>query len=105
GVLPRAALALGLRAGTFGTGPGRVPAQEFWRSASFETRGGVLGQGELWVTSRLLSTTGASILAFFLFVAGLILVTGATLAGALRATSSGMLGTGRALRRSTDELR
>ncbi len=100
-----AALTLALAAGTLGLGPGRVPAHAFWRSASFETRGGVLGQAELWVSSHLLSTLGASILAVFLFIAGVILVTGATLAGAIRATGTGMAGTGRALRRSTDELR
>ena len=100
-----AALTLALAAGTLGLGPGPVPPHEFWRAASFETRGGVLGQAELWVSSHLFSTLGASILAVFLFIAGLILVTGATLAGAIRATGSGVAGTGRALRRSTDELR
>ncbi len=100
-----AAVTLALAAGTFGIGPGPAPAHEFWHSAAMQARGGVLGQGEFWVTSRLLSTVGASILAFFLFVAGLILVTGATLAGAIRATGSGVAGTSRALRRSTDELR
>ncbi len=99
------ALTLGLAAGTLRLGPGRIPPHEFWRAASFETRGGLLGQAELWVSSHLISTLGASILAVFLFIAGLILVTGATLAGAIRATGSGVAGTGRALRRSTDELR
>jgi S-DNA-T family DNA segregation ATPase FtsK/SpoIIIE len=100
-----AAITLALAAGTLGIGPGPVPAHEFWQPTAFETRGGVLGQGELWVTSHLFSTLGASILAVFLFVAGVILVTGATLAGAIRATGTGVIGTGRALRRSTDELR
>ena len=100
-----AALTLALAAGTLGIGPGPVPAHEFWHSAAFEARGGVLGQAELWVTSHLFSTLGASILAVFLFAAGVILVTGATLAGAIRATGAGVAGTGRALRRSTDDLR
>ncbi len=73
--------------------------------AAFETRGGVVGQGELWVASHLFSTLGAHILAVFLFVAGLILVTGATLAGVIRATGAGVAGTSRALRRSTEDLR
>ena len=38
----------------------------------------------------------------FLFVAGLILVTGATLAGIVRTTGAGVAGTTRALRRSTE---
>ncbi|MGO9819350.1 MAG: DNA translocase FtsK [Solirubrobacteraceae bacterium] len=100
-----AALTLALAAGTLGLGPGPVPAHAYWQATSFETRGGAVGQGELWVTSHLVSTLGASILAVFLFVAGVILVTGATLAGAIRATGTGVAGTGRALRRSTDDLR
>jgi DNA segregation ATPase FtsK/SpoIIIE, S-DNA-T family len=97
-----AALTLALAAGM--VGPGAATAAAFWHPASFEARGGVLGQAELWTSSHLLSTLGAHILAVFLFVAGLILVSGATLAGVVRATGAGVLGTSRALRRSTEEL-
>jgi DNA segregation ATPase FtsK/SpoIIIE, S-DNA-T family len=99
-----AALTLALAAGTLGLGPGAAPAREIWRSASFEARGGVVGEAELWVSSHLSSMLGANILAVFLLAAGLILVSGATLAGVLRVTGAGVLGTGRALRRSTEEL-
>jgi len=99
-----AAITLALAGGTLGLGPGPASAREFWRAASLERRGGVIGQSELWVISHLFSATGADILAVFLLVAGLILVSGATLAGVLRATGAGMLGTSRALRRSTEEL-
>jgi S-DNA-T family DNA segregation ATPase FtsK/SpoIIIE len=99
-----AALTLALAAGTLGLGPGPVPAHYFWRAASFERRGGVIGQGELWATTHLLSVTGADIVAVFLLIAGLILVSGATLAGVLRFTGAGVVGTSRALRRSTEEL-
>jgi S-DNA-T family DNA segregation ATPase FtsK/SpoIIIE len=98
------ALTLALAAGTLGLGPGPTPAHEFWHSAAYESRGGVVGQGELWVISHLFSTLGANILAVFLLIAGLILVTGATLAGIVRATGAGVAGTSRALRRSTEEL-
>jgi S-DNA-T family DNA segregation ATPase FtsK/SpoIIIE len=98
------ALTLALAAGTLGLGPGPTPAHEYWRSAAYESRGGVVGQGELWVISHLLSTLGANILAVFLAIAGLILVSGATLAGIVRATGAGVAGTSRALRRSTEEL-
>jgi len=97
-------ITLALAAGTLGVGPGPVPSSEFWRASMFETRGGVVGQGELWVTSHLISTAGADILAVFLFTAGLILVTGATLAGIVRATGAGVAGTTRALRRSTENM-
>jgi DNA segregation ATPase FtsK/SpoIIIE, S-DNA-T family len=97
-----ASTTLALAAGTLGVGPGQLHGTEFWRSTAFEDRGGVLGQGELWVTSHLISTLGADILAVFLFAAGLILVTGATLAGVVRATGAGVAGTTRVIRRSTE---
>ena len=91
-----------LAAGTLGIGPGALHGAAFWRAAAFEDRGGVVGQGELWVTSHLISTLGADILAVFLFVAGLILVTGAGVAGVVRATRAGVAGTTRVIRRSTE---
>jgi S-DNA-T family DNA segregation ATPase FtsK/SpoIIIE len=99
-----AALTLALAAGTFGLGPGAIGAHGFWHPAAFKARGGAIGQAELWVTSHLLSTVGAHIVAVFLFVAGLILVSGATLASVIRATGAGVAGTSRALKRSTEEL-
>src|ERR1700759_2931154 len=99
-----AALTLMLAAGTLGLGPGATPAGQFWHAAAFERRGGVVGQAEFWVMSHLLSTLGADILAVFLLVAGLILVSGATLATVVRATGAGVVGTGRAVRRSTDSV-
>ncbi|HUA03872.1 MAG TPA: DNA translocase FtsK [Solirubrobacteraceae bacterium] len=93
-------ITLALAAGTLGVGPGRVPSASFWQASLFERRGGVLGQGELWVTSHLISNVGADILAVFLFIAGLILVTGAGVAGVVRAGRAGVAGTTRVLRRS-----
>jgi S-DNA-T family DNA segregation ATPase FtsK/SpoIIIE len=104
GVCLTVALTLALAAGTLGVGPGPLTARVFWRATSFETRGGVIGQAELWATSHLLSRVGADILAVFLFIAGVILVSGATLAGAIRGAGTGVAGTGRALRRSTGDL-
>jgi DNA segregation ATPase FtsK/SpoIIIE, S-DNA-T family len=99
-----ASITLALAAGTLGVGPGAVAGARFWQAASFEDRGGIVGQSELWVTSHLISTLGADILAVFLFAAGLILVTGATLAGVVRATGVGVAGTTRAIRRSTGSM-
>jgi DNA segregation ATPase FtsK/SpoIIIE, S-DNA-T family len=98
-----AALTLGLASGTLGMGPGRLPDPQFWRAAGFESRGGIIGQAELWVASHLLSFTGADILAGFLLVTGLILVTGATIASAVRVTGMRVADTGRVLRRSTGD--
>jgi DNA segregation ATPase FtsK/SpoIIIE, S-DNA-T family len=99
-----AASTLALAAGTLGVGPGRTPAAVFWHPAAFKARGGVVGQAELWVVSHLFSTLGAHILAVFLFLAGVILVSGATLASVVRMTGAGVAGTSRALRRHTEEL-
>jgi DNA segregation ATPase FtsK/SpoIIIE, S-DNA-T family len=96
-----AALTLALAAGTLGLGPGRAPHGHLWQASALEARGGIVGEAQLWVVSHLISTLGAHILAVFLFIAGLILVTGATLASVIRATRAGMAGTSRALRRST----
>ncbi len=99
-----ASITLALAAGTLGIGPGALHGAAFWRAAAFEDRGGVVGQGELWVTSHLISTLGADILAVFLFVAGLILVTGAGVAGVVRAGRVGVAGTTRVIRRSTESM-
>ena len=96
------AITLALAAGTLGVGPGALHGTDFWRAPLFEDRGGIVGQAELWVTSRLISTLGADILAVFLFVAGVILVTGAGVAGVVRATRAGVVGTTRVIRRSTE---
>ena len=97
-----AAITLALAAGTLGIGPGMLHGAAFWRATAFEDRGGVVGQGELWATSHLISALGADILAVFLFAAGLILVTGAGVAGVVRATRVGVAGTTRVIRRSTE---
>jgi S-DNA-T family DNA segregation ATPase FtsK/SpoIIIE len=105
------ATSLALAAGTLGVGPGAAPAHTFWHPVAFEARGGIVGESELWLASHLVSTIGADILAVFMFIAGLMLVSGATVAGVLRATGMGVAettrfagGAGRALKRSTEEL-
>jgi len=95
-----AALALAFAAGTLGIGPGHASAVDFWRAHAFERRGGLIGQLELWVAMHLLSSTGADILAIFLLLAGLILLSGATLASLIRATSTRAQRTGERLLRS-----
>lgn len=52
------ALTLGLAAGTLGLGPGAAPAHAFWRASAFESRGGVVGQAELWAVTHLISMLG-----------------------------------------------
>ncbi len=96
-----AALTLILAAGTLGIGPGMARGHEFWQPHAFESRGGAVGQAELWLASHLISTLGAQILSIFLLIAGLLLVSGATVAGVIRMTGEGVAESSRALRRTT----
>jgi DNA segregation ATPase FtsK/SpoIIIE, S-DNA-T family len=99
-----AALTLALASGMLGLGPGQLHGHAFWHVAAFQRRGGILGQGEFWLASHLLSAAGAEILAVFLLLVGLLLVTGAGAAGIVRMAGDGFAGTTRALRRTTEEL-
>ncbi|HEX4115728.1 MAG TPA: DNA translocase FtsK 4TM domain-containing protein, partial [Solirubrobacteraceae bacterium] len=53
---------------------GDARGRGFWSATYFRAHGGVLGQAELWAASRLIGTTGAHILAVFLLLAGVILL-------------------------------
>jgi S-DNA-T family DNA segregation ATPase FtsK/SpoIIIE len=85
-----AASCLGLEVGTLGFGPGD--------GAPVAERGGHLGQVMADASTRLFSDVGAHILAIFLFCAALLLLTGATVAGVLRATGEQVVETARTLR-------
>ena len=76
-----------------------------WRADALRDRGGALGEALFWGASSLFSTVGAHILAVFLFLAGVLLLTGASVAGVLRTTSSGVADTTRALRRTAETAR
>jgi DNA segregation ATPase FtsK/SpoIIIE, S-DNA-T family len=93
-----AALTLALAGGTFGLGPPGV-RDGYWNAPYFEPRGGIVGDALLYVVATAVSTIGAHILAVFLFVAGVLLLTGASIAGMLRATGSGLADTTRAIGR------
>ncbi|MEA2142014.1 MAG: segregation ATPase FtsK/SpoIIIE, family, partial [Solirubrobacteraceae bacterium] len=93
-----AALTLMLAAGTFGIGPAGA-RDGYWEAAFFEPRGGIAGEALLWAVASAVSTIGAHILAVFLFVAGVLLLTGASVAGVLRTTGSGLADTTRAIGR------
>src|SRR5687768_4521740 len=81
-----AALCLGLAAGTLGLGPeGGRPG--FWYPDWVRTRGGMAGEALYWATSTLVGGVGSHILAVFLFLAGVLLLTGASVAGVVKATA------------------
>src|SRR6202789_4158793 len=75
------ALTLALAAGTLGVGPGPAGSHVFWHAGQMQARGGIVGEGEYWLCSHLISRLGAGILAVFLAIAGVILISGAGLAG------------------------
>jgi DNA segregation ATPase FtsK/SpoIIIE, S-DNA-T family len=94
-----AALTLALAGATFGLGPPGTRAG-YWNAPYFELRGGIVGEALLYASATAFSTIGAHILAVFLFVAGVLLLTGASVAGVLRATGSGLADTTRAIGRA-----
>ena len=75
------------------------PARHAWSKAP--DHGGVIGQAELWLSSRLLGVTGAQILAVFLGLAAILLLSGGSLTVALRA---GGVALARAARRTWTRL-
>ncbi|HSD76463.1 MAG TPA: DNA translocase FtsK 4TM domain-containing protein, partial [Solirubrobacteraceae bacterium] len=94
-----AASTLALAAGTLGLGPSG-DGDPAWEGEHLRERGGAVGEALYWAAARLFSDVGAHILAVFLFLAGVLLLTGASVAGVLRATSAGVADTTRALRRT-----
>src|SRR4051794_1005192 len=96
------AITLAFAAGPFGLGPGA--ASRYWRPELFEHRGGIVGDALYYGSSTAFGSPGSHLIAVFLFLAGLLLVTGASIAGVLRATGTGMAETTRVVRRGSEEL-
>jgi S-DNA-T family DNA segregation ATPase FtsK/SpoIIIE len=92
-----AGVTLALAAGTLGLGPDGA-REGFWEPDVFRPRGGIAGEALFWASSSLFSTVGAHILAVFLLAAAVLLLTGATIAGVVRATSTSIADHTRVLR-------
>jgi DNA segregation ATPase FtsK/SpoIIIE, S-DNA-T family len=95
GVAMLAALLLAFAAGTAGLGGGGE-RHGYFQPDFFTERGGVLGEALYWSTSSLFQKTGAHVIALLLMFAGLLLLTGTSIAAFLRAT-------GRALRQVKEQ--
>jgi S-DNA-T family DNA segregation ATPase FtsK/SpoIIIE len=78
-----AAVALALAAGTLGLGSDPGPHGP-WAGATLEADGGAAGAALYWATSHLFSDVGSHIIAVFLFLAGLLLISGVTVAGVVQ---------------------
>jgi S-DNA-T family DNA segregation ATPase FtsK/SpoIIIE len=98
-----AAITLALAAGTLGVSSGPVgahaaPNAGSWSSSHLQSHGGAIGEALYQGTHRLVESLGVDILVVFLFLVGVTLLTGASLATVLRATGSGLVDTTRLVR-------
>jgi len=91
-----AAVTLALAGGLFGLAD--APAHSGFVAAEFKAHGGLAGQVQYEVAERLVGSLGVTLLVVFLALAALVLISGASLAGALRATGAGLAETTRRVR-------
>jgi DNA segregation ATPase FtsK/SpoIIIE, S-DNA-T family len=98
-----AAVTMALASGMFGlsSGPPRSGAPAF-ASAHLQSHGGVVGEALYQLTHRLVQSAGVDILVVFLSIVSVVLLTGASVAGVLRATGHGLLDTTRRVRRAPE---
>jgi DNA segregation ATPase FtsK/SpoIIIE, S-DNA-T family len=94
------AVCLALAAGTFGLSNGPRP-DGFASHTVFSQRGGAIGESLYYAAAQLFSSAGAHIIAVFLFIAGVILLTGASIAGLVKSASTNVATTTRQLARDT----
>src|SRR4051812_26100668 len=87
------ALMLGLAAGSFGLGPDHPVRHGFFHSAYFREHGGAVGDGLYFFAKTLFSSFGAHIIFVFLMLAGILLITGGSVAGVIGATRAGVVTT------------
>src|SRR4051794_35389114 len=96
-------LLVGLAAGTLGLGPGGSAVH--WDAAWVRPRSGVVGEGLYWAISSVLGVVGAHIVALFLFLAAVLLLTGASIAGVIKATTTSVSSTTRDIRAAAQRRR
>lgn len=85
-----AGLMLLLAAGTLGVGGGRPESIEPFDAAWFPDHGGAIGEGLYWAVSSLLQPIGAHLTALLAIGAGILMVTGVTIASVTGRLGSGM---------------
>jgi S-DNA-T family DNA segregation ATPase FtsK/SpoIIIE len=91
---------LGLSAGSLGLGPGVETHSPLLDPDYVAERGGALGELLFWTARTLFSEVGAHILFAFLMAGGLLLITGASIAGMVAATRRRVTTTTERVRRS-----
>ncbi|HEX5909268.1 MAG TPA: DNA translocase FtsK, partial [Thermoleophilaceae bacterium] len=95
---------LGLAAGSLGLGPGAHSHAPLLDPGYVSDRGGALGELLYAGSSQLFSDLGSHIIFLFLVTGGVLLLTGASIAGIVARTRDGVSATTQAVRRSTSEL-
>src|SRR3954468_20629328 len=103
GICLAAALTLGLSAGSLGLGPDHAARDGFLDAHYLRHHGGLVGESLFRIVSTLFSTAGAHILFVFLLLAGVLLLTGGSVAGVLQSTRETVAATTRRVKRSTRE--
>jgi DNA segregation ATPase FtsK/SpoIIIE, S-DNA-T family len=94
---------LALAAGTLGVSSGSpASGARAWTSSFLQAHGGVAGEALYQGGHRLLGSLGVDILVVFLLLAGVILLSGASLAGAIRTSGAGLIDTTRRMRALAD---
>jgi DNA segregation ATPase FtsK/SpoIIIE, S-DNA-T family len=94
---------LALAAGTLGIGPGG--SKVVWDAEWVKPRGGLAGEGLYYVTSTFLGTLGAHTIAIFLFGVAVLLLTGASIASVIKATTDSFSSTTREVRSAVQRRR
>jgi len=96
-------LTLGLAAGTLGIGSYLERRSHFDPGFARE-RGGMVGEALHWAASTALGGVGAHIVAIFVFLAAVLLLTGASIASVLKATSDQVTTSTRRVREGATEV-
>ena len=97
-------ITLAFAAGTLGLGPGGA-TKIVWDAEWVKPRGGLAGEGLYYVTSTFLGTLGAHTIAIFLLAAAALLLTGASVAGVIKATTDSFATTTREVKTAVQKRR
>ncbi len=97
-------ITLGLAAGSLGLGPGASDHAPLLDPGYVSDRGGALGELLYAAVGGLFSDLGAHIVFLFLVTGGVLLLTGASIAGVVARTREGVNATTERVKRSTSEL-
>ncbi len=86
------ALTLGFAAGSLGLGPDAASQRDLFDTDQMMDRGGVAGETLYWGTSTLFSDAGAHLAFLFMFMAGALLLTGASISQLIAGLRTGARG-------------